>query len=82
MLIYAIEDEQATLDALHDAIAQAEPGMEILDFRRASEALNAITEEKKRPDSVFSDIRMPGMDGLSLAVRVKREVICSPYERK
>ena len=74
MLIFAIDDEQATLEELHDAIAQAEPGAEIMDFRRAGDAISAITEEGRQPDVVFSDIRMPGMDGLSLAVRLKKEV--------
>ena len=74
MLIFAIDDEQATLEELHDAIAQAAPGAEIMDFRRAGDAVAAAAEEGRRPDVVFSDIRMPGMDGLSLAVRLKREV--------
>lgn len=73
MLVFAIDDEQATLEELHDAIAQAEPEAEILDFRRASDALAAVTEEGRRPDVIFSDIQMPGVDGLSLAVRIKKE---------
>ena len=74
MLIFAIDDEQATLDELHDAIAQAEPGAELLCFRRASDALDSITKDQRRPDVVFSDIQMPGPDGLSFAVQVKKEV--------
>ncbi len=73
MRIFAIDDEQATLDELHDAIAQAEPYAEIMDFRRAADALDAI-EEGHAPDVVFSDIQMPGVDGLSFAVEVKKEV--------
>ncbi len=73
MLIFAIDDEQATLDELHEAIAQARPEAEILDFRRASDAVAAIQQEKRQPDVVFSDIQMPGLDGLSLAVRIRSE---------
>ena len=73
MRIFAIDDEQPMLEELHDAIAQAEPGAEIVDFKRAGDALEAVTEKKLLPDVVFSDIRLPGMDGLSFAVRLKQE---------
>ena len=73
MRIFAIDDEQATLDELHDAIAQAEPSAEIMDFRRAADALSAIAEGCF-PKVVFSDIQMPGMDGLSFAVQLKQAV--------
>ena len=71
MLIFAIDDEPAMLAELHDAVAAAAPGAEVLDFKRAAEALSAITEQGRRPDVVFSDIELPGMDGLSLAVQIK-----------
>ena len=71
MLIYAIDDEQAMLEELHDAIKEAEPSAEILDFKTARRALDAIKERK--PDVVFSDIQMPGMDGLALAAHIKKE---------
>ena len=71
MLIFAIDDEPAMLAELHDAIAAAAPGAEIADFKRAAEALSAITEQGRRPDVVFSDIELPGMDGLNLAVQIK-----------
>lgn len=71
MTIFAVDDERPMLEELHEAIAEAAPGAEILDFRRASDALEAITARGVVPDVVFSDISMPGMDGLHLAVRVK-----------
>ena len=71
MLIFAIDDEPAMLSELHDAIAAAVPGAEIMDFRRAAEVLAAITEHGAQPDVVFSDIELPGMDGLNLAVQIK-----------
>lgn len=70
MRIFAIDDEQSMLNALHNAIAEAEPGSEIFDFRNAKSALSAI-DKGTAPDVVFSDIRLPGMDGLNLAVRIK-----------
>ena len=71
MLIFAIDDEPAMLAELCDAIAEAVPGAEIMEFKRAAEALSAITQEKRRPDVVFSDIELPGMDGLNLVVQSK-----------
>ena len=71
MQIFAIDDEPAMLSELREAIAGAAPDAEILEFRRAADALSAITEQGMRPDLVFSDIEMPGMDGLNLAVQIK-----------
>ena len=71
MLIFAIDDEPNMLQLLHKAIAQAEPGAEILDFDGAAELLDALRSEGRRPDVVFADIEMPDMDGLTLAVEIK-----------
>ena len=71
MLIYAIDDESAMLDGLREAIAAAAPAAEVLGFRRAAEALSALDAEGRQPDVVFSDIELPGMDGLNLAVQIK-----------
>ena len=71
MLIYAIDDEPRLLRALHRAIEKAEPRAEIMDFPLATEAVRAIEAGGPRPDIVFSDIRMPQMDGLTLARRLK-----------
>jgi two-component SAPR family response regulator len=71
MLIFAIDDEKAMLTQLHNAIEQAEPGAQIMDFNRAKAALEAISDKGLKPDVVFSDIEMPGMTGLALAIRIK-----------
>ena len=68
MIIFAIDDEAAMLAELHDAIAEAEPNAEIHNFQYTKDVLSAISEKKILPDVVFSDIELPGMDGLSLAV--------------
>ncbi len=70
MRIFAIDDEKAMLEALHDAIVAAEPDAEVIDFKRAKPALAAI-EELGAPDVVFSDIELPGIDGITLAAKIK-----------
>ena len=49
MLVFTIDDEEATLQELRDAVAQAEPGAEIRCFRRAADALDAVALGE-RPD--------------------------------
>ena len=72
MNIFAIDDETAILSELHQSIQEASPEAEIHDFKFAVDALKAITENGLIPDIVFSDIELPGMNGLDLAVRIKQ----------
>ncbi len=87
MLIFAIDDDPDMLALLHNAVAEAVPGGEILDFSLASSALDAVRERGLRPDVVFSDIVMPPPDGLALAGALKtaapraRLVFVTGYER-
>ncbi len=71
MLIFAIDDEPKPLNRLHKAIREAEPEAEIRDFLLGAEAVSAIETDGLCPDIVFSDIQMPGLTGLELAVRLK-----------
>lgn len=71
MIVFAVDDEAAMLAELHDAIAEAEPGAQIHDFMNARDVLNAIKEDEIKPDVVFSDIELPGTDGMALAAGVK-----------
>jgi len=72
MIIFAIDDETAMLSELHQSIQEACPEAEIHDFRFATDALKAMTDSSFYPDIVFSDIELPGMNGLDLAVRIKQ----------
>ena len=72
MLIFAVDDEPEALQALHRAVASVAPQAVIRDYPLGTEALRAIEEEGLRPDAVFTDIRMPKLDGLALAERLKR----------
>lgn len=70
MQVFAIDDEQAMLNELHAAICEAAPDAKILDFKRAKPALDAI-QEGVIPDIVFSDIELPGIDGITLTTQIK-----------
>jgi len=71
MLIFAIDDEPKALKDLHKAIVKAAPEAEVMDFSLAAKALRTM-ETGLKPDIVFSDIRMPGIDGMMLARRLKQ----------
>ena len=73
MLYFALDDEPKMLRLLHRAIAEAEPGAEIMDFSDEEGLFNALNEGK-RPDVVFLDIEMPGRNGLKVAVDIKAKV--------
>lgn len=72
MRIYAIDDEPKMLRMLQDAVREAAPEAEILAFSSAADVMEAVTNPEKKPDVVFSDIEMPGMSGLTLAVKMKK----------
>ena len=72
MRIYAIDDEPKMLRMLQDAIHEAEPDAEILAFSSVTDVMDALSNPEKHPDVVFSDIELPGMNGLTLAVKMKK----------
>lgn len=72
MLILAVDDEARMLRLLHKAIAEAAPEAEIRDYLRGSEALQDIQALGLHPDVAFCDILMPGVNGLELAMKIKR----------
>ncbi len=70
MLIFNIDDEPVLLDYSQEIIKKAASDAEVMSFRRASDALSAISKKNISPDVVFSDIEMPGISGLDFAVEL------------
>lgn len=71
MLILAIDDEARMLHMLQEAISEAAPQATVRGFSNGRLAIDAIEREKLQPDFIFSDIMMPELNGLELAVRLK-----------
>ena len=73
MLIFAIDDEPKMLALLHNAITKAEPNAALMDFTDSKALLTAMNREDLKPDVVFSDIELPELNGLALAVEIKKQ---------
>lgn len=71
MRIFAVDDEPLMLETLLRTIREVEPAAELRGFTRAREVLEALSENAPKPDLIFSDIEMPGINGLELALKMK-----------
>lgn len=64
MRILVVDDEPRQRKGLIDSLALLYPAIEVEGAKNGEDALNRMRE--KRIDILFSDIRMPGIDGLEL----------------
>ncbi len=71
MTVFILEDEPILRRQEEQVLRRVLPEADLVCFGLAREALEAIEQKDRVPDVVFSDIEMPGMNGLSFAVRVK-----------
>ena len=69
MIVLAVDDEKLALEALSEAIAQADAGAVVHAFRHASEAIRFA--EENTCDVAFLDIEMREMRGIDLAKKLK-----------
>jgi two-component system nitrogen regulation response regulator GlnG len=65
--LWIIDDDQSIRWVLEKALNKA--GMAVRSFSDANSALKAL--EQTEPDALITDIRMPGMDGLTLLARLQ-----------
>ena len=66
--VWVIDDDRSVRFVLAQALRDA--GYAVLAFDAAAKALQAL-EDEPHPDLVFTDVRMPGMDGLSFLDALK-----------
>jgi len=67
--VWIIDDDKSIRWVLEKALAQA--NIQTRVFEQAEPALNQLKRE--RPDAIISDVRMPGMDGLSFLEQVHED---------
>ena len=65
--VWVVDDDQSVRWVLEKALRQAD--MEARSFERAEHLLDAI--EQGEPDVLITDVRMPGMSGITLLERLR-----------
>ena len=68
LVVWVVDDDQSVRWVLEQALKQA--GMVTRSFQRAEMFLEALQSDS--PDVLITDVRMPGMDGLTLLDRLTR----------
>jgi signal transduction histidine kinase len=68
--VLIVDDDSPLLQALPLALALRLPGIQVETSDSAIEALSRI--QQRDYDTIVTDIKMPGMDGLALLARIKK----------
>ncbi len=71
MTIFAVDDEPKALRTLCRVIEEAEPEAAVRGFDCSGDVLAAV-EGGEIPDVLFSNVEMPGMNGVELGKALKR----------
>ena len=68
-MVWVIDDDRSMRWVLEKALQKA--NMEVVSFAGADGVMEALSEEQ--PDVLFSDVRMPGTDGLALLKQIHED---------
>jgi DNA-binding NarL/FixJ family response regulator len=66
-----VEDNRIYRETFRDNLRQHFPTMSVFEAGNADEAMQKI--KSTPPDLIFMDIRLPGMNGLQLTQRIKKD---------
>ena len=69
--VWIIDDDRSIRWVLEKALNQA--GLETISFESGEKALTALAGAERKPRAVISDVRMPGIDGLTLLGEIHAE---------
>lgn len=76
--VFIVDDEELVIKSLKATVDWKECGYEVVGYALSGEeAVEAVKENQ--PDVIFSDIRMPGMNGLELKKRLNDEGITAKF---
>ena len=67
--IWVVDDDRSIRWVLEKAFSKAD--MDVRTFEEADSLLRAL--ERSQPDAIISDVRMPGMDGLTLLDKIHKK---------
>ncbi|MCU0595987.1 MAG: response regulator transcription factor [Desulfobacterota bacterium] len=69
--VLLVEDNRIYRDIFEDNLRQYFPGISVSEAGNADEAMQKIGSTP--PDLIFMDIRLPGMNGLQLTQKIKKD---------
>lgn len=72
--IFVVDDDNDHLRAVTDWLTVS--GFDVMAFERAEDAFKAVVDQS--PDLVLTDLRMPGIDGVTLLNSIKRKAAGVP----